>query len=432
MIPVADADQPVGRADREAAFDAHVETHLRRNMIANFIHGMLGMTGFRIIYAPTVIPAYLQLISGSTVIVGLGQSLLQFGILVSPVVSAAALEHRTRILPAAMRYGTAMRTAVLGLALAGYFLGGWMLVGATLACLLLLGLFNGMQRVAFQMVLSKLIPQDRRGRLQGWRNVIGGGIAALLSYAAGKWLIAGNVWGNGYATTFLFAFILTSFGLIALQLGVVEPDAPQVRPHVGLRARMRDIPALTRDPDYRWFLVAQGLAMTGRIAAPFYILIAAQTMPLDGATIGLLSVAFLGADTLSNLLWGYMGDRTGYRLTFILSLAAMLAGLALLALAVHSAMFVAAFAAVGIGGSGYQMSAQTMVLEFGDREDLPMRIAISAMVEGGMAALAPLAGGVIAHWLGYDVLLAGAAALTVAAIAVLAARVTDPRARGVR
>ena len=40
-----------------------------------------------------------------------------------------------------------------------------------------------------------------------------------------------------------------------------------------------------------------------------------------GALIGGLSFAFLGADTLSNLLWGPMGDRLGFRIVYILSLA---------------------------------------------------------------------------------------------------------------
>lgn len=403
-------------------------------MIANFIHGMLGMTGFRIIYAPTLLPAYLQLISGSAFVVGLGQALIQLGLVASPIWSAASLEHRKRILPAAMQFGTLMRLAVLGIAVSGYLLGGMALVLVTLACLLALGLFNGMQRVAFQMVISKLIPTDRRGRLQGARNLMGGAVAAVLSYAAGKYLIDANALGNGYATTFLFAFVLTSLGLAALQWGVIEPDAPAVREQSSARERLRDIPALLQDADYRWFMMAQALAMAGRIAAPFYILIATggggdAAMTLDGATIGLLSLAFLGADTLSNLAWGMMGDRTGYRATFIASLAFILLGLGLLEFGASPAMVVGAFAAFGIGGAGYAMSAQTMVLEFGDREDLPMRIALSTMVEGGVSAIAPLVGGLILLVATSDVLLAAAAALTLAAMLMLVVKVRDPRRR---
>lgn len=425
-MAMAESD-PLSLSQRDAAFTAEVEANLKRNMIANFLHGMLGMTGFRIIYAPTLIPAYLQLISGSPLVVGLGQALLQVGLFASPMVSAAQLEHRRTIMPMAMRFGSLMRLQVLGLALGGYFLGGWVLVGLTLLMLLLLGVFNGMQRVAFQMVISKLIPVDRRGRLQAWRNVTGGIIAALLSYAAGVWLIGGNVWGNGYATTFLFAFVLTSLGLVALKVGVREPEAVVVRVQQSTRERMRDVPALMADRNYRWFVIAQGLAMAGRLAAPFYILIATEHMPLDGATIGMLSLAFLGADTVSNLLWGYSGDKTGYRATFIASQGFTLAGLGLLAFLSTPAAIIAAFCAFGIGNSGYQMSAQTMVLEFGSREDLPMRIAISTTVEGGVSALAPLAGGALLYWAGIAPLLVAATLFGCVALIILIARVKEPR-----
>jgi MFS family permease len=423
---MAEADNR-GVAEREAAYAAEMEHNLRRNMIANFLHGMLGMTGFRIVYAPTLIPAWLQLISGSPLIVGLGQSLLQVGLFASPLASASQLEHRKRIMPLAMRFGTLMRLQVLGLALGGYFLGGAPLVILTLLMLLLLGVFNGMQRVAFQMLLSKVIPMDRRGRLQAWRNVTGGIIAAILSWAAGEWLIEGNVWGNGYATTFLMAFVLTSLGLMALKWGVREPDSISVRPQLALRERLRDVPALVGDLNYRWFLIAQALAMAGRIAAPFYILIAADHMPLNGTTIGLLSLAFLGADTLSNLLWGYMGDRIGYRATFSASLVFTLAGLALLALLSTPAATIVAFCAFGIGASGYQMSAQSIVLEFGSREDLPMRIALSTTVEGGVSAIAPLIGGALLYWAGVTPLMVAATVLSLAALLALWFKVEEPR-----
>ncbi len=414
-------------AAREAAFAGAVEQHLRRNMIANFTHGMLGMTGFRVIYAPTLLPAWLLLISGSHFIVGLGQALLQLGILVTPLASAAALEHRHQILPAALRYGTIMRLAILGLALSAWFTDGWLCVALALAFLLLLGLSNGMQRVAFQMLIGKLIPIDRRGRLQGWRNLLGGGIAAILSYAAGRWLIGENILGNGFATTFALAFVLASLGLLALKFGVKEPVSPIVRPRSDVRSRMRDIPILLNDAPYRHFVWAQGFAMAGRIAAPFYILIAAQNMGLDGRTIGLLSLAYLGADTLSNPVWGYVGDRHGYKLTSVLALALMLVGLAALALHGSAAAMIAAFATFGASSAGYSMSTQTMVLEFGAREDVPMRIALSTMVEGGLSGTAPILGGLLLGWAGAGAMLGCAALLTAVALWVMLFRVTDPR-----
>ena len=419
--------EPDDRVRREAAFDAEVERNLKRNFIVNFVHGMLGLTGFRLIYAPTFIPAYIQLMTGSALYVGLGQTLLMLGGFAVPILGASQLEHRTRILSVAIRIGTLMRVQVLGLALAGWFLSGTSLLIATMILFLALGLFQGLQRVAFQMIIAKVIPLDRRGRLQGMRNLAGGAIAAGLSYTAGRWLINDHVLGNGYATTFLLAFVLTSLGLLVLQFGMKEPAAPSVRLRMPLRRRLAEVPHLLRDRNYRWFVIGQALAVTGRVAAPFYILYAARVMDLDGTTIGVLSLAFLGADTASNILWGQLGDRFGYRLTFLLAIATWIGAIALLIPALTEPLIILSFIGLGAANSGYMMSAQTMVLELGNREDMPMRLALSTTVEGLIATIGPLLAGVIVHLLGYVALLGGAAALLAGAFGVFWLRVTEPR-----
>ena len=147
---------------------AFMEANLRRNYTTNLTHGVFGMTGFRLIYAPTIIPAYLYLLTGSAAAVGLGTALLQLGGTVSPILSGAQVESRKRILPYAITVGSMMRVMVLVLAIAAWTLEGTALLVVTLASFLLLGFSSGAQRVAFQMLMAKLIPIDRRGRLQGW------------------------------------------------------------------------------------------------------------------------------------------------------------------------------------------------------------------------------------------------------------------------
>ena len=174
-----------------------MEDNLRRNYATNLTHGVFGMTGFRLIYAPTIIPAYLYLLTGSAAAVGLGTALLQLGGTVSPILSGAKVESRKRILPYAITVGSMMRVMVLVLALAAWTLEGTALLVVTLAAFLLLGFFSGAQRVAFQMLMAKLIPLDRRGRLQGIRNMAGGLIAAGLAWVAGHYFIEQEWLGNG-------------------------------------------------------------------------------------------------------------------------------------------------------------------------------------------------------------------------------------------
>src|SRR4051794_18775438 len=104
-----DASPPVDDAaltgaalvEAEDRYDKFIWANLKRNFAAHYIHGMLGMTGFRLVNAPTFIPAYLHALTGSDAIVGLGLGLQQLGGVFSPIVGASRVEHRKRVLPAA-------------------------------------------------------------------------------------------------------------------------------------------------------------------------------------------------------------------------------------------------------------------------------------------------------------------------------------------
>jgi MFS family permease len=316
------------------------------------------------------------------------------------------------------------------MAIVGWLMKGVPLLGAMLFFLFMLGLFSGCQRVAFQLLLSKVIPISRRGRLQAWRNVTGGLIAALLSYVAGRYLIGQHVWGNGYSTTFLAAFVLTSCGLAGLGLLLREPDPPVVRPKMGVAQRLRDVPTLLMgDRGFLFFMIAQTCSVAGRIAAPFYILFARSTLPLTGANIGLISLAYLGADTVTNVLWGYLGDKGGFRSTFVIALVSWIAATMLLMAAHSEAMILVAFFGLGAAQSGYNMSSQTMVLEFGLREDIAMRLAFSSTAEGIMATLGPLVGGLMAMTVGYTKLFWTSIGFEVIALIILLTVVEEPRNR---
>jgi MFS family permease len=421
-------DGITGEQEREKAYEAFVWKNLPRNYAGHFLHGMLGMTGFRLVNAPTFIPAYLHMISGSDFFVSLGASLQQLGGVVSPIVGAAHIEHRKKILPVSMFLGTMMRVQILGIALAGWFLGGTQLLVSVLVFLFLLGLFSGPQGVAFQFLLGKMIPIARRGQLQGWRNLTGGIVAASLSWAAGKYLVGHNVFGNGYSTTFALAFILTSLGLTAFRLLVREPEPPTVRARSTLGRRVRDLgPMLQSNPDFMYFMLARTFGIATRVVQPLYIIYVGRRVGLSGELIGSLSFAYLGADTILSPGWGYLADRFGFRSNFIIALVFWIASTALL-MSVHTPTWIfIAFFGLGAGNSGYLMSAQNIVFEFGHRDDMAMRLAFSNTAEGLMSFLGPLIGGVIARGLGYGTLFWTVMVSEAIALVLLVTLVEEPR-----
>jgi MFS family permease len=144
---------------------------------------------------------------------------------------------------------------------------------------------------------------------------------------------------------------------------------------------------------------------------------------------------------VTNLGWGLAGDRLGFRATFAVALVVWIGGTVLLMAAPTlaggrgggapgaEAFILMAFFALGAAQSGFLMSSQTMVLEFGARDDIPMRLALTTTAQGAMNTVGPLLGGAVAATLGYLSLFGLSLALLAAALAVILTLVPEPRHR---
>jgi MFS family permease len=288
------------------------------------------------------------------------------------------------------------------------------------------------------MLLAKVIPTRLRGRLQALRNIAGGQVSAGVAWLAGTYLLGKDplkggplaLWHNGYATTFALSAILTTLGLSLLAILMREPEPPVVRPRARTWDRMREFPQLlAADRGYMFFMIAQTCATAGRIGVPFYVIFARHVMPLTGANIGLQSLALLEGDSLSNLVWGTIGDRFGFRTSFIGAMTLWIASTVVLLMAANPAMVLAAFAGLGAAQAGFNMSSQTMVLEFGSLQDMPMRLGLSQTAQGLMNFAGPLAGGVIAVAFGYRPLFILSIVFEAIALGLLMFVVDEPRYR---
>ena len=418
------------REELEARYHAEVEQNLKRNFAANLAHGLLGQTGFRLVTAPTFVPAYIYLLSGSEFMVGFARAAQWFGNALSSTFGATLVEHRKRVLPMGLLIGWGMRLGVLGLALSGYFMPTkWALIFACIF-LMMFGLFNGIQAVIFNTLMAKVIPLRLRGRLTGFRNFAAGLTAAGVAYVGGKYFVEANALGNGYATTFLVAFVLTATGPSMLML-VREPEPPEVRPRTNYWHRLRQIPSLLRgDRELARFYIATAAASLGTLAVPFYILYTGEAIGLAGTNLGVLSIAFLLAQTGTNLLWGSIADKFGNRLVFLCAIG-LWAFSTLMLLEAHTLVTLAVgFAGLGSGQGGFQNSTQNIILEFGTREDLPMRIAMMNTGIALMNAVGPLCGGLIAHSLGFTAVFSISAVMLAISFGTVLFTVKEPRSRG--
>lgn len=412
----------------EANYQKQVRRDLPRNYAANLVHGLLGQTGFRLVNAPTFLPAFIFVLSGSHAAVGFALAAQHFGAAISSVFGATLIEHRKRVLPVGFAVGIGMRLQVLGLALSGLLLPPEIALYAVAVFLLGLGLFQGMQGVLFNYLMSKVIPVELRGKLSGLRNFLAGLTASGVAYLGGKYFIETNFLGNGYGSTFLLAFILTTLGLGVL-LFIKEPEPPSVRSQTHILTRLGEIPALlTSDKAYTRFFLARGLAALGMMSVPFFAIYAGTKVGLSGSNLGLFSVAFMLAATTTNLVWGSIADRYGNRLVFLSALIIWVMAIVLVLMVEARVMFFVTFALLGTGMGGFQIGGQNLVLEFGHREDLPMRIAISNTAMAVMMGTGTLIAGLIAA-VSYTLLFSISIAVLTTSVLITWFFVDEPRHR---
>jgi len=411
----------------ERDYREEVEKNLPRNFAVHLVHGLLGQTGFRLLNTPTFVPAYILLLSnGSDFAVGLALSLQALGSAITPLFSASLIGHRDQVLPVGWWTGGAMRVAVLALALGGYFLTGQGALYAAIIALALFGLFAGMQAVIFQVLLAKVIPVTNRGKLMGLRNFLAGITTALVGWFGGHYLLGEPPTASGYAGIFLLAFALTTCGLLMLIM-VREPRPPTVAPRQSLRQHLSGMPAfLRREKNFSRYLVARALATLGRMALPFYILYAGQSMGLGGATLATLTVAFTIAATGSNLLWGLVADRYGFRMCLLLNIALWLISTLAILGSVSIAALILVFVGIGASQEGFRMASMSLALEFGSREETALRLATANTAAETAGSIAPLLGGIIAAALGYSAVFAVASVCLLLGGSLLL-RVPEPR-----
>jgi len=414
-------------ADRD---DDFTTKHLNRNIVVQLLHGMFGQTGFRLTNAPTFLPIFLFAVSGSEFAVGLARSLQAAGQVLTPVAGATLISHRPKILGITLVAGALMRVQILGIALAGFLLGThpaaiWVII----AMLTLMGLFQGLQGVMLNTLRAKVIPIERRGMVSGWRNMLAGATTAGVSYFAGDYFIETNLGGNGYASLFLLAFVITMIGLVALAFSA-EPRATDTRPRQTMRQGFANAPAYLRgNTPYLNFFIATTLGSVGRMALPFYVLYASTQMTMTGALLGVLTTLWMLTGTATNLVWGSMADRHGYRVVLLATLALWFLSHAYLLQADGPASFMIFFVLIGTASGGYNQARQNMALELGTEQDIPIRVAITNTAVNAMGMVGPAVGGLIAWLTGYVAVFWTCLVLQFVALVMLYALVPEPRRR---
>ena len=410
-------------------FEDEVKRDYRWNFTANLLDWVFFSMGMSFASLNTVLPAFARHLTSSNLLIGLIPCLSTLGWLLPQILIANFTQKLKRKKDLIIFTGLGERIPWFFLFLAVMFLSSSspsLLLTTFFVLYALFCFLTGMGGPAWQDMLAKVIPLKKRGRFFGWSNFLAGGVSIFGAFLS-IYLLRSFPFPKNFALCFLFAFIATSVSYVSLVL-VREPIYPVKNKKSSFKEYFRQLPSLIKkDRNFLSFLISTIFLSFGAMATAFFAVHAMNKLTLPDSQIGVFTLLLLTGQTISSILWGYLGDKKGYKL--IMELGTLLTILAIL-LAVFSSsiyLFYGVFFIFGWAFSASFISSMGVVLEFSTPELRPTYIALANTIKAPFMSLSPLLGGFLADKISFPFVFIFTTFILLGGILYLAFLVKEPR-----
>jgi MFS family permease len=406
-------------AQRQVALEAL--KNLKFNTAVNVLDGSffglaLGFTSFAV-----VIPLFVKSMTDSALLLGLIVAIQSVGWQLPQIFTAQGVARQRRYRPMVLARTIHERVPFLGLALTAALLPVIGLQYGLVITFLLLswqGLGGGFTATAWQSMIAKIIPPDRRGTFYGLQSA-----AANLFAAGGAGAAAIILDRLETPLNFTVLFLMNAAAMTISWFFLAATREPE-RPPRPVEPDSRDFwPSLwrilRRDAAFRGFLLVRILSPFAVAGLAFYTVYAVDKLNMSNLQAGSMAMVFMVTQVVLNPLMGWLADRWSGRNVMALGLTAGgMSGL-LAWLAPHMSWFYLVWILMGVAKVAIWTIGLTMILEFGTEDERPAYIGLANTLIAPATIAAPFLGGWLADLLGYQatfIASAAAAALTVLAL----------------
>ncbi|GAB4537041.1 MAG: MFS transporter [Anaerolineae bacterium] len=425
-------DQPVvWRSNEEIAAEA--ERNYPWNFSVNLIEGASFFFGSSFISSSTIVPLFISKLTPSPLPIGLASVIAQAGWFLPQLFTANVVERLPRKKPVVVNLGFFLERLPV-----------WMLVGAAWLAgrspSLALGLFllsyawhnlgAGLVATAWQDLIARCFPVDRRGRFLGTTLFVGTGTGMMGAALSTRIL--------GHATfplNFAYIFAIAALGITVSWFFIAltrEPVQPITTPRQSSRQFWAGLLHILRqDHNFRRFLVARLTLALGYMGAGFITVAAVQRWGVPDSLVGIYTGALLLGQTIGNLFFGFLADRYGHKLSLELSALAAFLAFSIAWLAPTAEWYYAVFVLLGITLGAIIVSGILVAMEFCEPQRRPTYAGMANTGVGVISVAAPLLGAWLAS-VSYDWLFALSAGVNLLALALMRWWVREPRQVGMK
>ncbi len=426
MALTADAER-LARVAPE--YVGRMREHQRRNVTLMILDGAAFALVLSMLSETTIIPAFVEGLTGSAVLVGLVGAIFALGRYAPQLVGAHLVLGRERRKPLFVTIIVAQRVGILAVAASAQLAGTLDTSIVVVLFLISFGMYAALAGIigpVFGDFVAKAVPVGR-GLFFGTVQLIGG----LLGFGAA--LIAESVireyeFPVGNQILFWAAVVASVISLVLVSF-LKEERLPDPAPRPPFVRTLASIPGILRsDPDYRRFLVGRLFQAIAAGGMGFVVVAGLQGSTLVPSDAALLAAFFILAQAVLGFGLGALGNAVGWRAVMVVGGALMAAGFAIAAVGGSLVMSIIAMALLGGANSLVFVGDQNMSIELAPHDSTSIYLGLTSTALGPFFIAGPLLAGVLSPVVGFTPVFM-VAALLAAIGAALCLRVREPRHR---
>lgn len=397
-------DLPIpNRSDAEIAAEA--ADNYRWNFSVNLLDGASFMFGVSFVSVTTIIPLFISKLTTSTIPIGLVAVLAQGGWFLPQIFTSNIVEQLARKKPVVINLGFfSERVPMFGLVIAAILARSspQFALALFLVSFAWFNLGAGVIATAWQELVARCFPVKKRGRFFGTSQFIGAG-TGVFGAAISIRLLESFPFPTNFVYIFLIAAVSILISWIFLAL-TREPVIPVEAPKKSNRQFWSTLPdILQNDNNYRRFLQARLLFALGGMGLGFITVSAVQRWQIADSTVGVYTGVQLLGQAAGSLLFGWLADKYGHKISLELGAFATFLAFLLAWLAPSAEWYYVVFALVGIAFSSIIVSGILVIMEFCEPQRRPTYAGLTNSSIGVVGMVAPLIGAWLAdintNWL---------------------------------
>ncbi len=398
----------------------------RRNFFLLVLDGATFSFAISLLSETTIIPAFVQALSHSAVLVGLVAATYAVGHYLPQVVGAHLVRGRARRKPLLLAIVIAERVGILAIAVTAQLIGA-VDTGVVLAIFFIAfcgyAVTTGLIGPVYGDFVAKALTRNR-GWFYGIVQLLGG-LLGFSSALFAQSILKANAFPLGIQLCFWVCFGLSFFAILFVATLKEEPY-PHVEPRPKLIATISEIPTILRaDAGYRRYLLARAVLAFATLGVGFVAVDGLGTV-LQPSDAALLAAVFILSQAVLGFILGLVGNYLGWKVVVIVGGCLTIVGMIGAVLADSVVAYLAVFVALGGANAVTMLVDSNMSIELAPTAQTSLYLGTTSTLLAPFFILGPLAAGAVAALMGYPAVFVAAGVLAFIGV-LFALRVHEPR-----